>query len=136
MRAEVFMRAIALSLLIISSASQATAPPARPIVLKAARMFDGKADATVSPGVVLVRGNKIFAVGKSSPLPADAEVIELGDATVLPGLIDAHTHLSAEASDDWKQDELDHFKKPVPQMAIESVEYARRTLLAGFTTVR
>jgi len=130
------MRAFVLSLLTISSLSHAEAPPVRPVVLKASRLFDGKSDGAVSPGLVLVRGNKISAVGKGAVLPADAEVVDLGDATLLPGLMDAHTHLSFEASNDWKQDELDYFKKPVPQMAIESVEYARRTLLAGFTTVR
>src|SRR6516162_6060068 len=130
------MRAFAVSLLTISSFTYAEAPPSRPIVLKAARLFDGKADATTSPGLVVVKGAKIVSVGTSASVPADAEVLDLGDATLLPGLMDAHTHLTSEMTDDWKQDELDFFKKSVPQRAIESTDHARRTLRAGFTTVR
>jgi len=112
----------------------ATAASAKPIALRAARLYDGKADAVVTPGLVVIDGKKIVAVGGKAP--ADAEVIDLGDVTLLPGLMDAHTHLSGEMSNDWKQDELDGFKKELAQRAIEATEYARRTLLAGFTTVR
>ncbi len=105
-------------------------------VLKAAHLFDGKADQIVSPGVVVVQDGKIVAAGARVTEPAGAEVIDLGDATLLPGLMDAHTHLTGEASGDWKKDELDRFKKSIPQVAIEATTYARRTLLAGFTTVR
>src|SRR5215813_7048896 len=129
------MRALAVSLLTASSFTYAEAPP-RPIVLKAARLFDGKADATTSPGLMVVRGAKIVSVGTGAPVPADAEVLDLGDATLLPGLMDAHTHLTGEMTDDWKQDELDYFKKPIPQVAIEATAHAKRTLMAGFTTVR
>jgi imidazolonepropionase-like amidohydrolase len=129
------MRAFAMVLLFSARSAVAESPPARAILLKAARLFDGKADAVASPAQVLVRGGKIAAVGKGAAA-TDAEVIDLGDATLLPGLMDAHTHLTSQASEDWKQDELDHFKKPIPQFAIESVEYARRTLMSGFTTVR
>ena len=106
------------------------------IVVKAAHLFDGKSDQVVSPGVVVVQDGKITAAGTRVQEPAGAEVIDLGNATLLPGLIDAHTHLSNEGSADWKKDELDNFKKPIPQVAIEATQYARRTLMAGFTTVR
>src|SRR4029078_11706119 len=56
--------------------------------------------------------------------------------TLLPGLMDAHTHLSFESSLDWKQDQLDSLKKPIPEQAIIATEHARRRLPAGFTTVR
>ena len=130
------MRALARLSIILSSTTLAQAPPARAVVVRAARLFDGRGEATTSPALVVVRAGKIAAVGKSAALPSEAETIDLGDATLLPGLIDAHTHLTEEASSDWKKDELDRFKKPIAQFAVESVEYARRTLLAGFTTVR
>jgi imidazolonepropionase-like amidohydrolase len=113
----------------------ASAAP-RTTVLKAAHLFDGKADQVVSPGVVVITDGKIVAAGARATEPAGAEVIDLGNATLLPGLMDAHTHLSGESTGDWKKDELDHFKKPLPQVAIEATAFARRTLLAGFTTVR
>jgi imidazolonepropionase-like amidohydrolase len=105
-------------------------------ILKASHLFDGKSDQVVSPGVVVVQDGKIIAAGTKVTEPAGAEVIDLGDATLLPGLMDAHTHLSFEASGDWKKDELDAFKKSVPQIAIEATANARHTLLAGFTSVR
>jgi imidazolonepropionase-like amidohydrolase len=117
-------------------AHDAAAAPSRAVAVKAERLFDGKSDQIVSPGVVLVRDGKIVAAGASVQIPADAEVIELGNATLLPGLIDAHTHLVHERSADWKKDELDYLKKPIPEIAIIATAYARRSLLAGITTVR
>ncbi len=117
------------------TALAADAPP-RPVVLRAARLFDGRSEKLISPGLVVVQGNRILAAGPSARPPEGAEVIDLGDATLLPGLVDAHTHLTFEMTDDWKQDELDALKKPIPQLAIEATVYARRLLLAGFTTVR
>src|SRR5437899_8657122 len=99
-------------------------------------MFDGRSDRAVSPGLVVVAGEKITAIGAGAALPAGAEVIDLGDATLLPGLIDAHTHLSGEASGDWNRDTLDALRKPITEQALDASVYARRTLLAGFTTVR
>jgi imidazolonepropionase-like amidohydrolase len=126
--------------LVVCLAMVLTAAPAvaKPVVLRAARMFDGKSDAVVSPGFVVVDGNRITAVGaKGAPVPAaGAEVYDLGDVTLLPGLMDAHTHLSGEASNDWNRDELDQFKKEIAERAVESTEHARRTLMAGFTSVR
>jgi imidazolonepropionase-like amidohydrolase len=123
-----------LSALSLAAAAAVAAP--RTTVIKAAHLFDGKSDQVVSPGTVVVQDGKIVAAGTKVAEPAGAEIIELGDATLLPGLIDAHTHLTFEASSDWKKDELDRFKKPIPQIALEAAGNARRTLLAGFTTVR
>jgi imidazolonepropionase-like amidohydrolase len=134
---RVFRLAVVTFAVALSAATLfATPAAARPTVLRAARLFDGKSDAVSAPGVVIVDGNKIVAAGARAQPPAGAEVIDLGDVTLLPGLMDAHTHLSGEASDDWKKDELDGFKKEVAQRAIEATEYARRTLLSGFTSVR
>ncbi|HEY0191806.1 MAG TPA: amidohydrolase family protein [Kofleriaceae bacterium] len=128
------MRTILGTAIVLVAASAQAAP--KVTVLKAARLFDGKSDRVASPGVVVVQDGKIVAAGSKLSEPVGAEVIDLGNATLLPGLMDAHTHLTDEASSDWKKDELDHFKKPIPQYAIESTAYAKRTLLAGFTTVR
>src|ERR1041384_7098028 len=98
-------------------------------VVKAARLFDGKSDQVASPGVVVVQDGKIVSAGTNGNVPAGAEVIDLGDATLLPGLMDAHTHMSGEATGDWKKDELDNFKKPIPQVAIEATVFAKRTLM-------
>ena len=120
--------------LAVSAATAAAAP--KTTIVKAAHLFDGKSDQVVSPGVVVVQDGKIVAAGARVTEPAGAEVIDLGNATLLPGLMDAHTHMTSEASGDWKKDELDRFKKPIPQVAIEATAFAKRTLLAGFTTVR
>ena len=105
-------------------------------VLKAARLFDGKSNALVKPGIVVVSGGKIVAAGSSANVPADATVIDLGDATLLPGFIDAHTHLTMMYREDYTRAALDGLQKTVPEMAIETTTNASVTLLAGFTTVR
>jgi len=106
------------------------------MVLKAARLFDGKSNALVTPGIVVVKDGKIVAAGTSAGIPADAQVIDLGDATLLPGFIDAHTHLTGEYKVDFKQGMLDELQKPIPELALESSANARVTLMAGVTTVR
>ena len=105
-------------------------------VLKAARLFDGKSDSLVTPGIVVITGSKITGVGSSAEIPAGAEVIDLGDATLLPGFIDAHTHLSMPYSEDYNRAELDRLRKTIPEMTLDATANARVTLMAGFTTVR
>ena len=109
---------------------------AEPIVLKAARMFDGKSDHVISPGLVVVDAGKIVAVGQGAAIPAGAKTIDLGDATLLPGFIDAHTHLSDPYQRDYRQGEMDLLKKAPAERALIASEIVRITLMAGFTTVR
>ena len=109
---------------------------AKSYVLKAARMFDGKSNALVTPGIVIVTDGKIAGVGSSASAPADAETIDLGDATLMPGFIDAHTHLTMMYSEDYSKAALDGLRKPIPEMALDSSVNANITLMAGFTTVR
>ena len=78
---------------------QGQKPAPKTYALKAARLFDGKSNAVVTPGLILVSGGKIVAVGAAAKVPADAQIIDFGDATLLPGFIDAHTHLTFEYSD-------------------------------------
>jgi imidazolonepropionase-like amidohydrolase len=125
------------ALLLSLAASSGEAPAPRPVVLRAARLFDGTSDEVVSGGVaILTEGGKIKALGKSVSVPAGAEVIELGDVTLLPGFIDAHTHLSFESSDNWYKDQVDGLMRHPAEQAHFAATYARRTVEAGFTTVR
>src|SRR4051812_42880995 len=107
---------------------------ANPVALKAARMFDARTGVVVQPGLVVVDGQRISRVGGA--VPAGAEVIDLGDVTLLPGLIDAHTHLTFESGPSWYRDTMDTLLRWPAEQAQYAAEYARRTLDAGFTTVR
>src|SRR6202162_1691039 len=115
---------------------ESKAPETRTVVLKAARLFDGKSNALTTPGLVIVTEGKITAAGANATVPAGAEVIDLGDATILPGLIDAHTHLTMMYTTDYKQAALDGLQKTIPEQALDSTVNAKITLMTGFTTVR
>jgi imidazolonepropionase-like amidohydrolase len=115
----------------------AEAPPSPGvIVIKAARLFDGRGETAVRDGVVIVDGGTIKAAGSGLAAPPGARVIDLGDATLLPGFIDAHVHLTGESSDNWLSDTVGGLRRSVAESAIRATELARRTLSAGFTTVR
>jgi imidazolonepropionase-like amidohydrolase len=125
------------SLLVAATAfGQTQKAASKTYVLKAARLFDGKSNALVTPGVVVVTDGKIVAAGTSAAAPAGAEVIDLGDATLLPGFIDAHTHLTGEYSEDYRQSRLDELQKTIAERALDASANARVTLMAGITTVR
>ena len=106
------------------------------IVLKAERMFDGKSKTLVQNGVVIVQGNAIVDVGSNLPTPSGAQVIDLGDATLAPGFMDAHTHLTLDYSGDYNVRRLHELDLNVSEQAIRSTTFARATVEAGFTTVR
>jgi imidazolonepropionase-like amidohydrolase len=116
--------------------SAAAPPPPAAVVLKAARLFDAVSGREMSPGAVLVEGSRIEQVGTSVSVPEGARVIDLGDATLLPGLMDAHVHLSGEMSDDWYRDFYHGLMRFPAEQAHYAALYARRTVEAGFTTVR
>jgi len=111
-------------------------PAEKSYVLKAARLFDGKSDTLISPGMVVVTAGRIVGVGSPVSIPDGAEVIDLGDATLLPGLIDAHTHLTFPYSDDYNRTQLENLRKTVAEKALDASVNARVTLMAGITTVR
>ena len=116
--------------------AQAAKPDNQALVLKAARLFDGKSNSIVSPGVVVVANGKIIATGANAQIPPGAEVIDLGDATLLPGFIDAHTHLTIQYTTDYKQAALDNLQKTVPEQTLDALANVKVTLMSGFTTVR
>jgi imidazolonepropionase-like amidohydrolase len=110
-------------------------PPA-PVVLKAARVFTATSERPLAPGMVIVEGDHIVQVGQNLTAPPGAQVIDLGDATLLPGFIDAHVHMAAEGGDDWYRDFYQGIMRFPAEQALYAAQYARKTLDAGFTTVR
>ena len=110
----------------------AQAQSEHPIVLHAARLLDVKNGKIVKPGEVLVQGERIIEVGTSVKHPAGAEVIDLGDRTLLPGLIDAHIHLFLHPG----AEDLQTVQESVPQRTITATLAARDDLMAGFTAER
>ena len=120
--------AIAASIVVFSA--QTPGPPV--IAVRAARLIDGRGAAPIAPAVVLIRGDRIESVGAGLPIPAGARLIDLGGATLLPGLIDLHTHLTSTGVH-W-EDEL--LKTTPGQAALHGARNALVTLTAGFTTCR
>jgi len=107
-------------------------PAQQPTVLRAGAMLDVVKGELVRPAVLVVEGGRIRSVGPGQ-LPAGARTIDLGDLTLLPGLIDPHTHLTSEISGDW----VTRSVRELPaDAALRGARNARLTLLAGFTTVR
>src|SRR5580692_3985043 len=128
---------LALGLLAASSAwSAEPAAAGPPIVLRAAHLFDSVSGKLVDHGVVVVSGTRIQAVGSDAKIPEGAQVIDLGDATLLPGLIDAHVHLSGVSSDNWYEDFYHGIMRFPAEQALYGAHYAKATLDAGITTVR
>src|SRR5205823_7969667 len=109
--------------------------PAETLVLKAAHVFDATGTTLKDRATLVVRGDRIVSVGTAAA-PAGARVIDLGDATLLPGFIDAHTHLTLEFQKDYYHFIYNRLMRFPAEQAMYAAMYARRTLEAGFTTVR
>jgi imidazolonepropionase-like amidohydrolase len=113
----------------------------QPVAIRAARLIDGKNDRVIDKPVVVVEGGKIHAVGADAAIPKGATVIDLGNMTLLPGLIDAHTHLLSEmdGSNLMRQD-LEMLKivatQSTAERALLGARLGNEDLLAGITTVR
>jgi imidazolonepropionase-like amidohydrolase len=127
-----------LLLLALAAAAAAQEPSGSgTIVLRAARVIDGTGAAPITNGVVVVTNNRIAAVGRAGAvnIPAGARTIELGDATLLPGFIDTHTHIIGRPLSDPAGD-LSAVRDYPGYDVIVGVANARKTLMAGFTTIR
>jgi imidazolonepropionase-like amidohydrolase len=111
------------------------------VVIRAKRLIDGKSDTAVNNAVVLIVGEKIAAVGSGLAIPANARLIDLGDATLLPGLIDAHTHLLSEMDgSNLSLQDVEMLRivatQSTAERALLGVKLGREDLEAGITTVR
>jgi imidazolonepropionase-like amidohydrolase len=131
------LRFLLAALLLPLSLAAQQAPAKGTVVLRAARLIDGSGAAPVQNGVVVVTDDRIVAVGASGSVsvPAGARVIDLGDATLLPGFIDAHTHIIGRPLSDPASD-IAAVKDIPAYAAIVGVSNARKTLMGGFTTIR
>jgi imidazolonepropionase-like amidohydrolase len=129
-----FPFSLSLLLLVLSAnaAAQSQPVPSHPIVLHATRLLDVKTGRMLKPAEILVRDERIVEVGASVKHPAGAEVIDLGDRTLLPGLIDAHIHLFLHPG----AEDLQTVQESVPQRTITATLAARDDLMAGFTAER
>ena len=127
------MSAVRASLAWILATACASAQPAvRPILLHAAHLLDVESGKILTPGEVRVEGDHIVDVGPALQHPAGASVIDLGDVTLMPGLIDAHVHLFLHPG----EEDLQTVEESVPQRTILATLAARDDLMAGFTAER
>lgn len=120
----------------LPSLAQGPAEPPRVIILKAARVIDTATGTVRTNQAIVIEGEKIKSVGAADDIlkspSAGAKIIDLGDVTLLPGLIDCHTHVVGQPENYY----TDIFRRSPIDVAITSHVYARRTLEAGFTTIR
>lgn len=130
MATRTFYPVLIFSMLMPVFAQAQVAPPA--IVLRAARLLDVENGTILSPGEVLVRGERIAEAGSKVAHPAEAQTIDLGDMTLMPGLIDAHIHLFLHPG----AEDLQTVQESVPQRTILATLAAKADLMAGFTAER
>ncbi|MEO7038881.1 MAG: amidohydrolase family protein [Gemmatimonadaceae bacterium] len=115
-----------------SARTQAPASAPRHVVVRAAHVIEPRTGKRIDNAVIVIDGDKITSVTAGGSAPPGATVTDLGDVTILPGLIDVHTHLSSESHDYY----TDLFRHSPIDDAVRAHVYAKRTLEAGFTTVR
>jgi imidazolonepropionase-like amidohydrolase len=135
---KLFVMLICVSALVAAGAAQTQAQE-KVVVIRAGRLIDGKSDQARTNQVIVIRGNKIASVGDaaSTQIPAGAEVIDLSHATVLPGLIDSHTHIFLQGEDPAEGGyDTNILRYGLALRAARATVSARRALEQGFTTLR
>ena len=135
MRSRFLVFVTTVSVFAVSARAQQTAAPDAVTAIKAGRLIDVENGRVLEKQIILLRGRKIAAIGSDVKIPLGAKLLDLSTKTVLPGLIDCHSHL---ADGDQKQnaDPFDQLRRTASQVVLESVPNARVTLESGFTTVR
>ena len=126
------LAAVLLLLPVFAAPALAQKAPSANTVLHAARILDVAAGKVLSPGEILVNGDRIVEAGTHVTHPPDAQIIDLGDATLMPGLIDAHVHLFLHPG----AEDLQTVEESVPQRTLTAAAQAKADLLAGFTAER
>jgi imidazolonepropionase-like amidohydrolase len=130
---RVLVRSLLVAALATSAQAQTTPPAgATRVAIRAGRLIDGLGGAPVTDAVILIENDRITAVGRGLAIPSGARVIDLSRSTVLPGFIDAHTHVTSQPENYME----DLFRKSPIDVAVSAHVYAKRTLEAGFTTIR
>jgi imidazolonepropionase-like amidohydrolase len=124
---------------LVSSAraqQQSSAPPPKRLAIRAGRLIDGKSDTPIANALILIEGDKIVSVTAGGSAPAGVELIDLSKATVLPGFVDAHTHvlLQGDITDTDYDEQL--LKQSIPYRAILAARNAQIALSHGFTAIR
>jgi imidazolonepropionase-like amidohydrolase len=117
----------------LTAAQQAPTAPERLVAVKAGRLVDVTTGSVQDNVTIVIRGQRIEAVGTDVKVPQGAQLIDLSDQTVMPGFIDMHTHLTGDPSDGYSDQDLHQWPG---YAAIIGVKNARKTLMAGFTTIR
>jgi imidazolonepropionase-like amidohydrolase len=119
-------------LAIVVAGKQEPAVQVKRLAVRAGSLVDTRAGTVIRNAVILIEGEKITQVGPGLSIPAGVEIVDLSDSTVLPGLIDCHTHITSQPANYYE----DIFRKSPIDVAVSAHIYTRRTLEAGFTTVR
>lgn len=130
MKRRLFLAALLIAPALLAQVKPAPAP--KVVAIRAAKLIDAKNGSTIANPVVIIEDDKVKAVGAGLAIPSGAEIIDLKTATLLPGLIDCHTHITGQPTDYYE----DIFRRSPIDYAVIAHLYAKRTLDAGFTTVR
>jgi imidazolonepropionase-like amidohydrolase len=131
MKLSRYLFALVFSLCSISLSWAQTTPASKTVIVRAGHLLDVKTGKTLTNQTIVIQGDKIASVGAGTPVPAGAQVVDLSNATVLPGLIDAHTHITYTPNFGYSRLAIS-----VPRQALTGARNARVTLDAGFTTIR